>query len=144
MGVGWRRKNEAVSGILAAGDILGPRVLARPHALRLLSWVCHGLCHEAATAHGRGSARGIMFDRVGCLYLPQLKQKWNVAQGDKGFVVTSNARNEMMMRDAAKFAQQLRKIEAHIKRMQKNAHGAPRLPPSPFESGLPGSRSRVC
>jgi len=51
-----------------------------------------------------------------------LKQKWSVASNDKGFVVTSNSRNEMMMRDAEKFAYQLRKIEAHVKRMQKDAH----------------------
>ena len=42
---------------------------------------------------------------------------------DKGFAVTSNARNEMMLLEAAEFAHHLRKIEAHAKKMQKEIHG---------------------
>lgn len=50
-----------------------------------------------------------------------LKQKWNVS-AEKGFVATSNARNEMMFLEAATFAVLLRKIQAHVKRMQKDTH----------------------
>lgn len=50
-----------------------------------------------------------------------LKQKWNV-NSEKGFTATSNARNEMMMDEAAKLASQLRDIDMHVKKMQKDIH----------------------
>lgn len=50
-----------------------------------------------------------------------IKQKWNLSS-DKSFAATSNERNEMMLFEAAGFANQLKKVEAHVKKMQKEIH----------------------
>ena len=49
----------------------------------------------------------------------QARQKWHIT-GEKGFASSSNARNELMLRDAGEFAGHIKKCEKDI-RILKNA-----------------------
>lgn len=49
----------------------------------------------------------------------QARQKWHIT-ADKGFASSSNARNELMLRDAGEFAGHIKRCEKDI-RILKNA-----------------------
>jgi hypothetical protein len=53
------------------------------------------------------------------LLLFQARQKWHIT-ADKGFASSSNARNELMLRDAGEFAGHIKRCEKDI-RILKNA-----------------------
>ena len=53
------------------------------------------------------------------LFTVQARQKWHIT-GEKGFASSSNARNELMLRDAGEFAGHIKKCEKDI-RILKNA-----------------------
>lgn len=53
------------------------------------------------------------------LFLFQARQKWHIT-ADKGFASSSNARNELMLRDAGEFAGHIKRCEKDI-RILKNA-----------------------
>ena len=54
---------------------------------------------------------------------PQAKQKWGLSV-ERGFAPTSNARNEKMFQEAARFEGQLRQFEKDLKLWQKDVDGA--------------------
>lgn len=56
----------------------------------------------------------------------QVKQSWNLTE--KTFVVTSNSRNENMLREAGDFAGHLKRCEKEIRTLKNATEGAPWAP----------------
>ncbi len=100
MGAGWRRFTEKVNSVeLCAADSLPVR-----------AWMSSAPCW---------SCPGFATSNVSGLSLFQARQKWHIT-ADKGFASSSNARNELMLRDAGEFAGHIKRCEKDI-RILKNA-----------------------
>ena len=52
----------------------------------------------------------------------QARQKWHITT-DKGFASSSNARNEMMLKDAGEFAGHIKRCEKDIRTLKNATEG---------------------
>lgn len=95
---------------------------------------CHPETMSSRPAAGKAAAHSLpdCTDGVDAL---QARQKWHIT-ADKGFASSSNARNELMLRDAGEFAGHIKRCEKDI-RVLKNATEGDKLISSTYQYLIP-------